>query len=953
MIGLGLSIVQLAVRAGLGFARGSSLALDFTSGNRTLDPRITFSRTTNATVTGSNGLIQFAPMNLLTFSEQFDNAAWSKQNTTVTANVVTAPDGTSTADALIPANGTNAASGVFRVDATASPKTLSCRVKKGSKRWAFLLGYNGTSNCWFDLDLGVVGTRGANFSSSSITALNDGWYLLSASFNSAIGSQTNLGVYCSDSDNSQVCVGDGSTAGIFLWGAQLEIGSTATTYNPTTVKNLLGFTEHFDNAAWTKSNSFVQTNLLTNSEAFDNAVWLKTASTVVANTTAAPDGSMTADLLYPNTTGNNRGCYQSAPSSVVTTAVAKAFSIYAKAAGLSHVYLQDANAGAQRTWFNVATGTVGTTAADHTASIVDVGNGWYRCIVSTSIAWGAGAVVGWQTANADNSIVSTANGTDGVFIWGAQLVQGTTPGDYKATYATAAAVGYTDIYGQPFAQKLVADSAASTHFIQQNTTGALSPYTWSVYAKAGELSWLCLNANDATNRFTFFNLSNGTIGTNAAGNTPSIQDMGNGWYRCAVTRTAANTAISMRLFLAPSDNVTSYTGDGTSGIYIFGAQLSDSASVDPYVYQPVAAPASTAYYGPRFDYDPVTLAPKGLLIEEQRTNLLTYSEDFANAAWVTVTATVAVNTAVSPSGATTAATITADGSSNTHFLGRDTATFNLPTLSVFLKKGTNNFAQLRFFNDTVRYANFDLNNGTASGFGDGNNATITAVANGWYRCSITSTTSITGFAVQVVTGLSAVRNETNTLSTSIFIYGAQLEAGSFATSYIPTVQSQVTRAADSASMIGNNFARWYNQTEGSLFADYFQNNSTASGGGLFAFSDNTNNNRILLTADGGSSGSIQPGFVVTAAGVAQVGIVAGTGTQNSFNKLAGAYEINNFACSFNGAAVVDDTSGILPVVDRAYIGLGATGATPINGTISRIAYYPRRLANTELTALTS
>jgi hypothetical protein len=154
-------------------------------------------------------------------------------------------------------------------------------------------------------------------------------------------------------------------------------------------------------------------------------------------------------------------------------------------------------------------------------------------------------------------------------------------------------------------------------------------------------------------------------------------------------------------------------------------------------------------------------------------------------------------------------------------------------------------------------------------------------------------------------------------------------------------------------MIGNNFARWYNVNAGSLFADYFQNNSTASGGGLFALSDSTNNNRILLTADGGSSASIQPGFFVTAAGVAQVAIVAGTGTPNSFNKLAGAYEINNFACSFNGAAVVDDTSGILPVVDRAYIGAGATGATLINGTISRISYFNRRLADSELIGITS
>lgn len=175
----------------------------------------------------------------------------------------------------------------------------------------------------------------------------------------------------------------------------------------------------------------------------------------------------------------------------------------------------------------------------------------------------------------------------------------------------------------------------------------------------------------------------------------------------------------------------------------------------------------------------------------------------------------------------------------------------------------------------------------------------------------------------------------------------------FASSYIKTVDSQVTRAADAASMVGSNFSEWYSAGEGSLYADYYQNNGLTSGGNLLAISDNTNNNRIILTADGGSSGSIQPGLFVTAANVAQVGIVAGIGTQNSFNKITGAYAINNFACSFNGASVVDDTNGVLPVVDRAYIGSGAVGTAHINGTIKKLAYYPTRLSNLQLQSLTS
>ena len=174
--------------------------------------------------------------NLLERTEEFDNAAWTKQNSTVTQNTADtlAPDGTATAESLIPSNAVNTFSGVFRADSTLAAKTLSCYVKKGSKRFAILLGYNGTSNCWFDLDSGAVGTRGANFSASSIEAIGNGWYRIACVFSTAVAATLNLGIYASDADNSTQCVGDGATAALYIWGAQVETGSTATAYQRVT-----------------------------------------------------------------------------------------------------------------------------------------------------------------------------------------------------------------------------------------------------------------------------------------------------------------------------------------------------------------------------------------------------------------------------------------------------------------------------------------------------------------------------------------------------------------------------------------------------------------------------------------------------------------------------------------------------------------------------------------------
>jgi hypothetical protein len=225
---------------------------------------------------------------------------------------------------------------------------------------------------------------------------------------------------------------------------------------------------------------------------------------------------------------------------------------------------------------------------------------------------------------------------------------------------------------------------------------------------------------------------------------------------------------------------------------------------------------SAAINTPRFDHNPVTLACKGLLIEESRTNIITYSEDMSVAngwsedsnriLWVN-------NATTSPAGTTTAEKITelvlAGVSRKISVKNVSVVTGTTYTLSVYAKAAERSFLQITASaNFTSAYQNFDLSNGTI-GSGTATSSAITAMGNGWYRCSIVAQASATASGT-ITVGI--VPASTSTLFTAylgadnhgIFLWGAQLEAGSFPTSYIPTTIAALTRSADVCSISGAN-----------------------------------------------------------------------------------------------------------------------------------------------------
>jgi hypothetical protein len=356
----------------------------------------------------------------------------------------------------------------------------------------------------------------------------------------------------------------------------------------------------------------------------------------------------------------------------------------------------------------------------------------------------------------------------------------------------------------------------------------------------------------------------------------------------------------------------------------------------------------------------------GLLIEESRSNLTTYSEQFSDASWTKARSSVSANSVTSPDGTTTADTLTEDTTaSDTHSVYRSfSATSGTTyTLSVFFKSKERTNIVLAFdsgagFNHLAAFSSSSGTVGTT--FGSPSATSITAYPNGWYRCSMsaaaTSTATANALILLSTDNTIGGRIYTGDGTSGIYLWGAQLEAGAFPTSYIPTVASTVTRSADNASMTGTNFTSWYNSSEGSVYCRYnrigIQSASTTVPT-PWGVSDGTFSNSMTLI--GGYSVPSNRRFDILNSGSATAQLdFTGTETAQTFKKVCVTYKLNDIAGSYNAETVLTDTSSNIPSVNQLCIGRRdpATLTDYLNGNISQLLYYPRRLTNTQLQNLT-
>lgn len=516
-------------------------------------------------------------------------------------------------------------------------------------------------------------------------------------------------------------------------------------------------------------------NLLTWSEQFDNAAWSVNAASVTANAGVAPDGTTTADKLIEDGATSVHFIRQTVNQ---TVSVAHTATVYAKAAERQWIAITSLGrtptdgASEATAWFNLSAGTIGTVTTGGTATIENVGNGWYRCQMTPPASASAQREARYSVTTGDGVLSYAGNGTSGILVWGGMLNLGTTASayqritdftsDFLAAFPTHAlyqdAAGSTPVtaLGQPVGLTLdksrgglanVGAELVTNGDFSGGTTGWSTGTGWSISSGRANCSntiatGLIQNAvfvSGKTYRVTFeFNRTAGSLAFWIAG-TQLVQS---GINTSGTKTFHVSATTSGSLFLESSS--------GTNDFWVDNISVREVPGV--HAIQPTSAsrPALDA-----------------------RVNLLTYSEQFDNAAWLLQTATVAVNSTAAPDGTTTADTLSASATEG--FLYRSFTAAATPYVwSIFAKANTTSTVRL----DAVTggfaagaSCTFTLTGsgaaGTVTHYGTttGFVASIVSVGNGWYRCALTGTaTATTWFHETMVAGS----------GNSVFAWGADL-----------------------------------------------------------------------------------------------------------------------------------------------------------------------------------
>ena len=484
--------------------------------------------------------------------------------------------------------------------------------------------------------------------------------------------------------------------------------------------------------------------------------------------------------------------------------------------------------------------------------------------------------------------------------------------------------------------------------------------TFSVYAKAGNTDWVALYIDSVSTDkpYVYFDLGNGVVGSNLNANAIAgkIEDAGGGWYRCSIIYSRSTNQV--RIFPADSNNVLGTTGDT---IYIQDVQLEQGLVARDYIETTSPVEGGITDNVPRLDYTDSSCP--ALLLEPQRTNADPNAEYLANRP-IVVNVSTTTNSIDSPEGVSNATLITNNTTSGQHQLTDNTLSVTSGTdytISLFLKYNDAQYVRLQFggtpFGST-NWQNFDVLNGTKGSSGGGitsADASIEEYGNGWYRCIVTADATATGsngaFQIRILED-----DNTNDIPSfagsglSTYAWGAQFEAGSYATSYIPTYGSSVTRVQD-LNLTASPSTSYFGQTEGTIFTEIKINAITSgsysrifnlkNSGGSNQIYFQQNDSRINSVVFNGSNQFSQS----TSSGFLSVG---------SSYKMAMAYKDGDYAFYINGTQIgTSSTSGLGTLaVDRVDF-TTLSGNINLGNEVKQSLVFNTRLTNAELADLTT
>ena len=473
------------------------------------------------------------------------------------------------------------------------------------------------------------------------------------------------------------------------------------------------------------------------------------------------------------------------------------------------------------------------------------------------------------------------------------------------------------------ADRLTLAATTTTHgLIDFGVSGvAASTYTVSFYVKKGTHRYITIGIyrNTLNNAGAGFDLDTNTVtGTGATGTGYSasgatMTDVGDGWYRCSVVCVSGTTPMTgSGLFLRNTSYTSgaiqeSWAASGTETINLWGAQLVEGTNALPY------QKTETRLNIPRLDYS-LGGCPS-ILLEPQRTNLALQSSSFDSATWSKTGITVTPNQGIAPDGTLTMDLITFDSASFSPSQAISVTSGATYTFSVWLatQSGT----------QTVQIGNINVSTFQ----------------------SVTVTTTPQRFEVtQVASASTRYPGIKSTAAYSIFAWGAQLEAGSYATSYIPTTTASVTRNQDVCLKTGA--SALIGQTEGTLYAEFNLTNLVGDRTILEIGADNSNRIRIRINGNTISASVVLAGSVVFS-------ITFNSQPLGNY-KIAYAYKQNDFQAYLNGNAGTAVTSGNIPS-SMSIIGVGTRIVTAdiFNDSISTAALWKERLTNDQLAQLTT